>query len=131
VATKKATTAKRLDAVEETLHVHGVMLQQIQSQLQFVAEAVTGLSQKLDTKIDELEARLTARITLLEEVVRQNSRDIRKNSEDIRKNSEDIRVAREEIAQLRRDFERRSELARVEALEQRLARVEAKLGLAS
>jgi chromosome segregation ATPase len=151
-AAKKFSTAKRPSTRKAGARGRDVVLERIESQMQFVVEAVTGLREELVAKIDDLEARLSARISVLEEVVRQNSldikknsedikknsedirrnsEDIKKNSEDIRRNSEDIRVLREEVAQLRRDFEHRAELARMSALEERVARVEQKLGIAS
>ncbi len=101
-----------------------VVLERIESQMQVVLEAVTGLGGRLEAGLAGLEARLSERIVVLEQVVRQNSADIQRNSAD-------IRSLREEVAQLRRDFDRRAELARVSALEERVARVEAKLGIAS
>ena len=103
---------------------HDVVLERIESQMQVVVEAVVGMQQQLDTRLTALESRLSDRIAILEQVVRQNS-------EDIRKNSENIRQLREEVALVRRDFERREELARVRTLEERVARMEAKLGIAS
>jgi hypothetical protein len=138
---KKRTAAKPRrpnKALEEAVRELGVRLEDVQSQMRLVFEAVTSLGQQFDAKLSAVEARLSERISVLESVVRQNSEDIRKNSEDIRKNSEDIRKnsedirqLQEEVAQLRRDFDRRAELARVDALEQRVAQVEAKLGIAS
>jgi chromosome segregation ATPase len=130
---------------DDAQRARDVVLERIESQLQVVAEAVTSLSAQLDSKLGALEERLSARISVLEAVVRKNSEDIRKNSEDIRKNSDDIRknsddirknsddirALHAEVAQLRRDFEHRAELAQMKALEERVARVEAKLGIAS
>jgi methyl-accepting chemotaxis protein len=121
----------------------GVMFEQIQSQMNVVLEAVTSGLTRLENKIDGVEARLSERISVLEQVVRQNSLDIRKNSEDIRKNSEDIRKnsedirknsdeireLREEVARLRHDFEHRAELTRIADLEGRVAAIERRLGV--
>ena len=106
-----------------------------------VLEAVNGTRQHLDEKIDSVDTRLTGRIDLLTEVVRENSRDIRKNSEDIRKNSEDIRKnsedirknsddicsLRETVTGLRHDFDHREEVGRVGALEARVSVIETRL----
>jgi len=103
-----------------------------------VLEAVTGFERRLDAKIDATEARLSERISVLEEVVRQNSRDIlknsediRKNSDDIRKNSADIRALRDEVAGLRHDFDHRQELGRIDVLESRVSAIESRLAIPS
>ncbi len=83
--------------------------------MQFVIEAVTGMREDFDTKLTALEARLSDRIRILEDVVR--------------KNSEDIRQLRLEVAGLRRDFERREEPEQLQALEERVYQVEQKVGI--
>lgn len=136
----------------DTARAHGVLLEQLGSQMNMVLEAVTGFEQRLDARIDATEARLSDRISVLEEVVRQNSRDIQKNSEDIRKNSDDIRknsddiqknskdiqknsddirALRDEVAGLRHDFDHRQELGRVGALEARVSAIESRLAIPS
>jgi hypothetical protein len=122
VRRKKSSTAKRPSTRKAGTRGRDVVLERIESQMQFVVEAVTGLREELVR--GNAEARLSSRISVLEEVVREDSLHIKKNSED-------IRVLREEVAQLRRDFEHRAELARMSALEERVARVEQKLGIAS
>jgi len=62
---------------------------------------------------------LSARISLLEEVVRENSRDIRKNSEDIRK----LEAA---VVDLRRRFDR---LEHESEFEKRVLEIEKRLGI--
>ena len=89
-----------------------------------VLEAVTGFERRLDAKIDATEARLSDRISVLEEVVRQNSRDILKNSAD-------IRALRDEVAGLRHDFEHRQELGRIDVLESRVSAIESRLAIPS
>lgn len=132
---KKRTTKRKpgssAHADENGERARDVLLERIESQMQVVVESVMTLSAQLDVKLTALESRLAERISTLEQVVRQNSLDIRKNSDEIRKNSDDIRAVQIEVAQLRRDFDRRGELARMSALEERVARVEAKLGIAS
>jgi DNA repair exonuclease SbcCD ATPase subunit len=127
VATKKKAASRgaraTASAVEAALRARDIVLERIESQMQVVVEAVTGMRVDIDAKLTALEARLSERIGVLEQVVR-------KNSEDIRKNSEDLQRVRAEVVELRRDFDRRSELARLGALEDRVARVEAKLGIA-
>ena len=128
----------KLPSRSETARAHGVLLEQLGSQMNVVLEAVTGFERRLDAKIDASEARLSDRISVLEEVVRQNSRDIQKNSEAIQKNSEDIRrhsaeirSLRDEVAGLRHDFDHRQELGRVDALEVRVSAIESRLGVVS
>lgn len=147
---RNASPAKRPRATisaraEDPERARDVVLERIESQMQMVLEAVASLSEQMRSQLSELETKLSDRITVLEQVVRQNSADIRQNSADIRqnsadikqnsadikRNSADIKTLREEVAQLRRDFDRRAEIARVTELEGRLARVEAKLGIAS
>lgn len=107
------------------------MLEQLGSQMKGVLEAVTGAEQRLDAKIDAVNAGLTGRIDDLTDVVRQNSKDIRKNSEDIRKNSEDIRTLSAEFAGLRHGFDHREERGRVSALEARVSAIETRLTTAT
>jgi methyl-accepting chemotaxis protein len=175
-----STTSGLESQADEATRARDVLLERIESQMQFVIEAVTGMREDFDTKLTALEARLSDRIRILEEVVRQNSKDIRdnteriraleeavrkntedirknsedikknsedikKNSEDIKKNSEDIRKnseaikknsediaqLRREVAGLRRDFERREDPGQLKVLEERVLRVERKVGIVS
>ena len=107
---------------------HGVVLEELRSQMALVLEAVTSSRTELKAEIAELRTSLTDRITALEQAVRQNSADIRQNSEDIRKNSEDIQELREEMSALRHDFDHRAELGRLASLEERVAAIETRLG---
>lgn len=134
----------RSPSLAETMRAHGVILEDIRSQMAVVVESVTSTRTELKADIAALDRKLSERISVLEEVVRQNSKDIRKNSddirknsddicknsEDIRKNSQDIRALREEVARLRHDFDHREERGRVGALEARVAAIEAHLGIA-
>ncbi|MBS2014810.1 MAG: hypothetical protein JST00_18115 [Deltaproteobacteria bacterium] len=114
-------------AAEDASRALGIVLERMESQMRVVVEAVTTSRDSLREEMRALESRLSERIVILESVVRQNSSDIRKNSDDIRKNSDDIKTLREEVAGLRQDFDRRPELERMRALEERVARVEAKV----
>lgn len=117
MAGRKATSP----AAASDVRAFHVLLEQVHSQMNVVLEAVTLTRTSLETQIKESEARLEARINILEQVVRQNS-------EDIRKNSEDIRELREEVRRLRHDFEHRAELTRIADLEGRVAALERRLG---
>lgn len=108
----------------DTARAHGVLLEQLGTQMNMVLEAVNGSAQQLHAKIDSAVAQLSDRISVLEEVVRQNSRDILKNSAD-------IRTLRDEVAALRHDFDHRQELGRVVALEARVSAIESRLALPS
>lgn len=129
MAARRTTGARTPSAGAEASRAFTVVLERIESQMATVIEAVTSSWQRLDAKIDGLEARLSERISVLEQVVRQNSLDIQKNSEDIRRNSEDIIALRNEVARLRHDFEHREERGRMDALELRVAALEARLGV--
>ena len=107
----------------ETVRGFGVVLERIEAQMGMVLEAVTSSSQRLDAKIDAPEARLSQRISDLEQV-------LRRNSEDIRQNSGDIRDLRDELARLRHDFDHREERGRMDALEARVTALEVRLGVA-
>ena len=128
---KTATARSQAGRPADATRAQNVLLEQLKSQMDGVLEAVMGSRTYLDTKIDAVEKRLSERISVLEEVVRQNSEDIRKNSEDIRKNSADIRELREEVARLRYDFDHRTELGRVAALEGRVTALEKRVGVTS
>jgi len=123
MAARRTADAKRAPSGAESARAFGVVLERLESQMGAVLEAVTTSSQRLDAKIDALGAHLSERISVLEQVVRQNS-------DDIRKNSEDILALRNEVARLRHDFDHREERGRVDALEARVAALEARLGVA-
>jgi methyl-accepting chemotaxis protein len=147
----RKTKAPQFGSAADAARAQAVVLEQIRSQMDVVLEAVVGSRAHLDAKIDAVGARLSARIAVLEEVVRKNSEDIRKNSEDIRKNSEDIRKnsedirknsedikrnsedirqLREEIARLRYDFDHRAEVGGLGMLEGRVTALEQRVGVA-
>ena len=118
------TLAAEVRANSEAVHANGVLLEQLQSQMLVVLEGLTSFRAELKSDVATLREELSARISILEEVVR-------KNSEEIRKNSADIRDLREEVARLRHDFEHRSDVERIGALERRVAAMEARLGVTS
>jgi predicted RNase H-like nuclease (RuvC/YqgF family) len=91
------------------------VLERIESQMQAVLEAVTCSSEWLDAKIDAVEERLSRRISTLEQVVRQSSRE--------------VRDLRDEVARLRHDFDHCEERGRMDALEARVAALESRLGV--
>ena len=128
MAVKKQRRAAPISSQDaEGTRAHLVLLEDMKSQIQVVLEAVTSSREEVRRDLREVDERLGARINNLEAAVKQNSADIKQNSADIKQNSADIRIVREEVAGLRRDFDRRPELERMKALEDRVARVEAKL----
>jgi len=122
--------APKTAALAEVIAHHNVLLEEMRSQFKVVVDLaittrdkVTELSAKFDT-LDARVSRIELRLDALEFAVGKNSEDIRKNSDDIRKNSEDIEAMRVEIRQLRADFDRREERARIDALEKRVDKLE-------
>jgi hypothetical protein len=121
---RRTPRAAKQPSTLEAVRAQSVLLEQLGSRMDVVLEAVNGSAQRLDTKIDAVEVRLSGRISVLEEVVRESSRDIRKHSQD-------IRDLREEVAGLRHDFDHREELGRVGALEARVSAIESRLAAPS
>src|ERR1019366_7746303 len=113
---RRITGARGAPSGAGSVRAFGAVLERIESQMGAVLEAVTSSSQRLDAKIDALEARLGERISVLEQVVRHNS--------------EDILALRNEVARLRHDFDHREERGRMDPLEARVAALETRLGMA-
>jgi predicted nucleic acid-binding Zn-ribbon protein len=103
--------------LSDNIRAVGVSVERVESHVRGLAEALTSTREQLERKIDGVEERLSARIAVLEEVVR-------KNSEDIRRNSEDIQLLQTEVAGMRLQLARREKLddldARVTTIEKRL-----------
>jgi hypothetical protein len=106
--------------IDDVLRAHGVVLEDIRSRMEMVVEAVTVTRTELKADLHALDSRLSERISILEDAVRENSRDIRKNSED-------ICTLREQVAGLRHDFDHREEIGRLTGLEARVAAIETRL----
>jgi predicted nucleic acid-binding Zn-ribbon protein len=107
------------------------LLEQLGSQMTLVLEAVTSSKTELEASIRALDARLSQRITVLEEAVRQLAADLRATREDLAEVRQEVAELREEVAGLRRDFDQREERGRLSALEVRVAAIEARLGIGS
>jgi chromosome segregation ATPase len=130
-------------STKASIRAIGVVLEQLQSQMTTVLEAVTGSTRSLRADMAGLEARLGERIAVLEQVVRQNSADIATLKQDVAALKQDVaglkndvadlkkEVAdlRHEVARLRHDFDHREERGRMDALELRVASLEARLGV--
>jgi hypothetical protein len=108
----------------DTARAHGVLLEQLGSQMNMVLQAVNGAEQRLHAKIDSAVAQLSHRISVLEEVVR-------KQSGEIRALRDEVAGLRNEVAGLRHDFDHRQELGRVGALEARVSAIESRLAVRS
>lgn len=113
---ERFATKKDLDrfATKEDLRAMGVMLERLDGTVRLLAEGLVATREQLERRIDEQGERLSARITLLEEAVREHGRAMHRYGED--------------VAKLRHDFVHRT---RLESLEYRLAVLEERAGLAS
>lgn len=121
---RRSPSRAKSPSTAEAIRAQGVLLEQLGSQMTLVLEAVTSSKAELETSIRQLDARLSQRITVLEEAVRQLATELRGVQEGQRE-------LREEVARLRRDFDQREERGRVSALEVRVAALEARLGIGS
>src|SRR5450631_8996 len=110
-----------IDLLREEVHTNAarsnVLMEDMRSQFKVVVEMVQS------TRVD-LIAHFDRRFTKIEERLDALEFAVRKNSEDIRQNSEDIEAMRVELRQLRADFDRREERARIDALEKRVDKLE-------
>jgi hypothetical protein len=136
MAAQRTTGAGRPASAAASIRGFGVVLERIESQMAAVLEAVTSSSDRLDTRIDTLEARLSRRISALEDVVRQHSERVSALEQVVREHSKrigglenEVVSLKNEVARLRHDFDHREERGRMEALEVRVAALEARLGL--
>jgi len=110
--------------LSDNIRAVGVMVERVQSDVRLLAEGLTSTREQLERRIDALDTRLSDRMSVLEEVVRQNSAGIRKNSEDIQKNSDDIRLLKKEVADMRGQLAR---LERFDLLDARITTIEKRL----
>jgi chromosome segregation ATPase len=142
---RRSSPGTKPPTAKEAAHAAGVRVEQMQSDIKGILEAVTGLGQELRAEMQALGTKLSGKIEDLEDVVRTNSADIRTNSADIRTNSADIRTnsadirqntadikaLRVELTGFRHDFDHREERGRVSALEDRVSAIETQLSTAS
>ena len=127
----------------EAVHRNNVLLEHIQSQMQVIIEGQQAGFESLRRELREVESKLSARITILEQVVRKNSEDIARLSDqvagldvkiaglDAKVAGLDTRVAglEAEVMRLRHDLDRCCNRTDFEALERRVSAIEAHLGL--
>ena len=86
---KRATAAQPASSTDVSRLL--VLMENTQSQVPALAEAVTGLDRRITEMPAQIFKHMDERLVPIEIAVRQNSAEIRKNSEDIRQISEDIR----------------------------------------
>jgi len=136
MAAQRTTGAVRPPSVAASIRGFGVVLERMESQMSAVLEAVTSSSERLDTRIDALEARLSQRISALEDAVREHSeriscleREVAGLQEEVAGLQKEVAGLQKEVASLRHDFDHREERGRMDALEVRVAALEARLGL--
>ena len=136
-------------ATKADIRALGVVIERVDTNVRLLAEAMTGMRTELKNDMAELEARLSVRITRLEDAVRTNSRDIRDLKTDVAALKTDVATLktdvaalktdvatlktdmsdlRQEVAELRRDFERR-DATRLSALEARVTELEKRTGI--
>jgi methyl-accepting chemotaxis protein len=91
-------THEELHAVRDELKgdIRGVgaLVERLESKIEILAEGMVAMRDGWRTELRSTEERLSERMTIIEEVVRQNSTDIRENREAIRENREAIEVNR-------------------------------------
>src|ERR1700722_14407141 len=149
---RRSSPGTKPPTAKEAAPAAGVRVEQLESSVHVILEAVTGLGHELRGEMQALGTKLSGKIEDLEDVVRTNSADIRQNSADIRTNSADIRqnsadilqnsadilqntadikALRVELTGFRHDFDHREERGRVSALEDRVSAIETQLSTAS
>lgn len=132
MATKKTTGAAAMKQVATEVASHfTAVVENIEQQNRAVMEAVLGMERRLTERMDLRFEKIELRLSALEFAVRKNSEDIRKNSEDIRKNSEDIAALQREVARLSTILGADRETNAIQALEARVAALEARIGSAA
>jgi hypothetical protein len=136
MAAPRTTGARRAPSTAEAIRGFGVVLERVESQMAAVLEAVARSSDRLDARIDTLEARLSERISALEQVVRAQSERIvaLENkvgalANEVAAMANEVAAMANEVARLRHDFDHREERGRMDALEVRVAALEARLGV--
>ena len=103
---------REIDSLRQEFRHQGVLFEQLVSKVDAFGEGLVGLREHVTVEIRALRNELSARIALLEEVVRKNSGDL-----------QDVKA---DVADLRRRFDR---LERESDLEKRVAEVEKRLGI--
>jgi len=101
-------TRQELNEVRDDLKrdIRGVVVivERLESGMGILAEGLPSVRDGSRADLHAAEDRLTARMNVIEEVVRQSSTDIRENREAIRENAAAIRQSREAIGELRTEL---------------------------
>lgn len=143
-----ASHANLKASLEGDLRAIGVVVERIDANVRGLAEALVSTREELITNINDVERRLSERISMLEIVVREHSEQLRQqsallrehsallrehsellreHSEQLHQQSEEIRSLRVAVEGLRHDFDHRSEKAELAALERRVSALEARV----
>ena len=136
-----ASHANLKASLEGDLRAIGVVVERIDANVRGLAEALVSTREELITNINDVERRLSERISMLESVVREHSEQLRQQSALLREHSEQLRQQSEQLHQqseeirslrvavegLRHDFDHRSEKAELAALERRVSALEARV----
>ncbi len=93
-------TKAQLESVRDEIREIGVIVERTDAKVSFLAEAVVSTRDELKRDIADVRSDLGGQIGILEEVVRENSRDIQQNSVD-------ICALRDEVRELRLRHDRR------------------------
>ncbi|MFO0671931.1 MAG: hypothetical protein U0235_20285 [Polyangiaceae bacterium] len=136
-----ASHANLKASLEGDLRAIGVVVERIDANVRGLAEALVSTREELITNINDVERRLSERISMLESVVREHSEQLRQQSALLREHSEQLRQQSEQLHQqseeirslrvavegLRHDFDQRPEKAELAALERRVSALEARV----
>jgi chromosome segregation ATPase len=141
--TEKSELGRVLTVIEdirEAQHRFGFELAVVKDQQVALAEALSTFREEMLRKFLEQEARLDARLQVIEQAIRASSEAIMKNSEEIAKcrdailrNSEAIAVLQAEVREARSELDRIKRFPSREdfdALEKRISELEARARLA-
>jgi predicted RNase H-like nuclease (RuvC/YqgF family) len=125
---------KSKTALAEQVAYNNVLLEQIRSDQKAMYEAMIAMNEGLRRELRSEIGKVTARLEVLESVVKQNSEDIRtlrtevgQLRSEVAELRADVASLRTEVERLRNDFEKRDEVARIAALEARVTELERRL----
>ena len=104
----------------------GAKVEQLESVVRGLAEGLVATREQLERRIDSVDERLSGRIGVVEEVVRQNSTDIRRMSALIQVESGDVAELKRDVREMRDQLARREKL---DELETRVGEVERRVGI--
>ena len=108
---------------------YAALVEALREEFKVLAEAQHAMKDDMNRQFHSLRSELVDRISILEAALRQNTDAIRKNSEDIRKNSEDLARIEAEVRRLDRTLQGKIDQAALDALEKRVAALEARVGI--